>query len=42
MRTWLLRLLFGTASLVLVVAVSAWWMVRESLPMLDGGLTVAG
>ena len=42
MRTWLLRLLFGAASVVLVVAIAAWWMVRQSLPTLDGEFTAAG
>ena len=38
----MLRLLFGIASLVLVVAVAAWWMVRSSLPPLDGELVARG
>ena len=42
MKNWLLRLLFGTASVVLIVAFTAWWLVRSSLPTLDGELSVQG
>lgn len=42
MKIWILRILFGVGSVVLVAAFAAWWMIRGSLPMLDGELVVAG
>ncbi len=42
MRTWLLRLIFGFASVVMIVAFTAWWMVRSSLPVLDGEFVLEG
>ncbi|MFB1488941.1 MULTISPECIES: penicillin acylase family protein [unclassified Thiocapsa] len=42
MRIWVLRLLYGVASVVLTTVVAAWLLIRGSLPMLDGEFPVAG
>lgn len=41
-RRWLLRLLLGMGLLVLLGLGSAWWLVRSSLPQLDGPVQLSG
>jgi len=40
--TWLKRLALALLVLLFIVAVSAWWLLRGSLPRLDGTLPLAG
>ena len=42
MRTWLRRILLALLLLVLVVLVAGWWLLRGSVPKLDGALALAG
>jgi penicillin amidase len=42
MKIWILGLLFGVASVVLMAGFATLWLIRGSLPMLDGDLPVAG
>ncbi len=42
MRRWITRLVLGTAALAAVALVSAWAVLRASLPTLDGEAMVAG
>ncbi|MGV8943358.1 penicillin acylase family protein [Thermomonas sp.] len=42
MRIWLRRILLALLLLVLVVLVAGWWLLRGSVPNLDGKLALAG
>ncbi|UHD17878.1 penicillin acylase family protein [Thiocapsa bogorovii] len=42
MKIRILRLLFGVASVGLITGIAAWWLIRGSLPVLNGELPVTG
>ena len=42
MRTWLKRLLIAVPVLVLALVLAVWWLLRGSLPTLDGELALPG
>ena len=42
MRTWILRALLALVVLTVLAAVTVWWLLRGSLPQLDGELALPG
>jgi len=42
MRKWLKRVLIAVLAVIVVLALAAWWLLRGSLPALDGEVALAG